>query len=442
MARKGRFTKKAKSGPACQQSQKGPAPAPSPTSALHQDDSEIPQASCGSVHTTVHPFRPPCSEPRPSLQTRTYSSQNSELGHVHLDANAHEVDSIDQEVDDRFVASRAQSRKGRKTTRYWTVKTIDFDGTIKPAKLSVREAMERPNGRRIMLRFNNEKQPVGDEAGLLSGVLGMLGSDYGKFSICEESWRHVTTKDKVYFECVKSWKDTRLRLYDDYYEPTLSTEENIENRPPGIDRDHWRWYLDYRAKPETKEKCRKNAINRSKQLYTHTGGSKSLARRREEESEQEGRIVSRGELWIKVHKRRDGSYINDEAREIGERLLEIEQQDESSRVLSQNDSIAQVFGREKSGRVRGVGFGPTPSQLFGTNLQPSVNRVQVEETQRKLNELQTELEAKKLKRKAMEDEAATNKKRIKVMDSALIYLFQRQGEELPPEIAAGMLSME
>ncbi|RYR58296.1 hypothetical protein Ahy_A05g023972 [Arachis hypogaea] len=407
MARKGRFTKKAKSGPACQQSQKAPAPAPSPTSALHQDESEIPQASYGGVHTTVRPFRPPRSEPRPAPQTRTYSSQNSELGSDQLATNAHEVDSIDQEVDDRFVASRAQSRKGRKTTEYWTVKTIDSDGTIKAANISVREAMERPNGRRIVLRFNNEKQPVRDEASLLSGVLGMLGSDYGKFPICEESWRHVTTKEKVYFECVKSWKDTRLRLYDDYYEPTLSTEENIENRSPGIDRDHWRWYLDYRAKPETK-------------------------------SEQEGRIVSRGELWIKVHKRSDGSYINDEAREIGERLLEIEQEHESSRVLSQNDSLAQVFGREKPGRVRGVGLGPTPSQLFGTNLRPSVNRVLEEETQRKLNELQTELEAEKLKRKAMEDEAAADKKRIKVMESALIYLFQRQGEELPPEIAAGM----
>ncbi|XP_020999535.1 uncharacterized protein LOC110281544 [Arachis duranensis] len=215
----------------------------------------------------------------------------------------------------------------------------------------------------------------------------------------------------------KSWKDTRLRLYDDYYEPTLSTEENIENRSPGIDRDHWRWYLDYRAKPETKEKCKKNALNRSKQLYTHIGGSKSLARRREEESEQEGRIVSRGELWIKVHKRSDGSYINDETREIGERLLEIEQEHESSRVLSQNDSLAQVFGREKPGRVRGVGLGPTPSQLFGTNLRPSVNRVLEEETQRKLNELQTELEAEKLKRKAMEDEAAADKKRIKSSES-------------------------
>ncbi|KAL4397182.1 hypothetical protein AHAS_Ahas01G0166300 [Arachis hypogaea] len=219
MARKGRFTKKAKSGPACQQSQKALAPAPSPTLALHQDESEFPQASYGDVHTTVRPFRPPRSEPRPAPQTRTYSSQNSELGSDQLDTNAHEVDSIDQEVDDRSIASRAQSRKGRKTTEYGMISSckwsttetyitiynwlVDSDGTIKAANISVREAMERLNGRRIVLRFNNEKQPVGDEAGLLSGVLGMLGSDYGKFPICEESWRHVTTKEKVYFECVK-----------------------------------------------------------------------------------------------------------------------------------------------------------------------------------------------------------------------------------------------
>ncbi|XP_025679848.1 uncharacterized protein [Arachis hypogaea] len=144
--------------------------------------------------------------------------------------------------------------------------------------------------------------------------------------------------------------------------------------------------------------------------------------------------------------------MNDEARAIGERIEEIEQQDESSRVLSQNDSIAQVFGKEKPGRVRGVGFGPTPSQIFGPNSHGSGNGVQLEETQRKLLELQAELEdeklkrkamedeaaAQKLKRKAMEDEAAAKKKKMKVMESALVYLFQRQGEELPPDIAAGM----
>ncbi|RYR14353.1 hypothetical protein Ahy_B04g070899 isoform B [Arachis hypogaea] len=107
--------------------------------------------------------------------------------------------------------------------------------------------MERPNSRRIMIKFNNKKQPIGDEVGLLSGILGLLGSEYGKFLICEESWHKITTKDKVYNECVKqifhfdedsegtikknilksmgkSWKDTKLRLYDAYYDPTSTTK--------------------------------------------------------------------------------------------------------------------------------------------------------------------------------------------------------------------------
>ncbi|XP_057740323.1 uncharacterized protein LOC130957484 [Arachis stenosperma] len=481
MARKGRFTRKPKVGPGCQQPQTAPPPVPPPASASHCDDSEILPDSGDSVPQTSCPFLPPRSVPRPALQTSTTNIQNSEPSHVNSADNANDVDSVDQAADESFVDSRAQNRKGRKTTEFWEVRIIDSDGTMKPARLSVREAMERPNGRKIVLRFNKAKQAIGNEAGLLSGVLGLLGSDFGKFPICEESWRKITTKDKVYNECVKqifhinedsegvikknilksmgkSWKETRLRLYNAYFEPTFTTEQNIENRPPGIDREHWRWFLDYRAKPETKEKCKKNAKNRSKQQYTHTGGSKSFARRIEEESEQQGRIVGRGELWIAVHKKKDGSYMNDEARAIGltlsvianlpvmfidflnfdERIEEIEQQDESSRVLSQNDSIAQVFGKEKPGRVRGVGFGPTPSQLFGPNSHGPGNGVQQEETQRKLLELEAQLEGEKLKRKAMEDEAAADKKKMKAMESALIYLFQRQGEELPPDIAAGM----
>ncbi|RYQ84891.1 hypothetical protein Ahy_B10g104396 [Arachis hypogaea] len=125
-----------------------------------------------------------------------------------------------------------------------------------------------------------------------------------------------------------------------------------------------------------------------------------------------------------------------------ERIEEIEQQDESSKILSQNDFIAQVFEKEKPGRVRGVGFGPTPSQPFGPNSLVPGNRVQVKEIQRKLLELSTELEGEKLKRKVMEDEAAGEKKKRQAMESALIYLFQRQGEELQLDIAAGMSFVE
>ncbi|KAL4381197.1 hypothetical protein AHAS_Ahas04G0109400 [Arachis hypogaea] len=90
----------------------------------------------------------------------------------------------------------------------------------------------------------------------------------------EESWHKITTKDKVYNECIKqnfhfdedsegtikknilksigkSCKDTKLRSYDAYYDPTSTTKQNIENRPSRINREDWRWYLDYRSKSET-----------------------------------------------------------------------------------------------------------------------------------------------------------------------------------------------
>ncbi|KAL4373405.1 hypothetical protein AHAS_Ahas05G0078500 [Arachis hypogaea] len=121
--------------------------------------------------------------------------------------------------------------------------------------------MERPNGRKVVHRFNSAKQAIRDKAGLLSGVLGLLGSNYGKFPICKESWHKITTKDKVYNECVKqifhfdedsegtikknilksmgkSWKEGRLRLYGDFYEPTFMMEQNIEQHPSEIDREH------------------------------------------------------------------------------------------------------------------------------------------------------------------------------------------------------------
>ncbi|RYR04220.1 hypothetical protein Ahy_B06g083852 [Arachis hypogaea] len=213
--------------------------------------------------------------------------------------------------------------------------------------------MERPNGRRIILKFNSELQPIGDKAGLLSDILSLLGIDYEKFHICEESWHKITTKDKIY----KEFSNRHLSLIDQ------------------------------------QKKCRKNAMNQWKQKYTYTGGSKSLTRRREEE----------------------------------ERIHEIEQHDESSRVLSQNDSLAQTLEKENQ---------------VDPNSHPPGNGVQVEETQRKLLELQAELEAEKLKKKAMEDEVTTEKKKRQAMKSALRYLFQWQSEELPPDIAAGMSSVE
>ncbi|XP_020967468.1 uncharacterized protein LOC110266793 [Arachis ipaensis] len=127
---------------------------------------------------------------------------------------------------------------------------------------------------------------------------------------------------------------------------------------------------------------------------------------KEEETERQGRPIGRAELWTLTHKRPNGSYLHDAARAIGERIVEIEQHDESSGPLFQNDSLAQALGKEHPDRVRGMGIGPTSSQVFYTNSHQPSNEIQREETQRVLLELQAELAAEKLKRQAMESVTA------------------------------------
>ncbi|KAL4394515.1 hypothetical protein AHAS_Ahas02G0159700 [Arachis hypogaea] len=81
----------------------------------------------------------------------------------------------------------------------------------------------------------------------------------------------------------RNWKNTRNNLFHKFYDSRRTFEQNVNHKPSGIDANHWKWFLEYRLKDSTKEKCRKNAANRAKQRYIHTGGSKTLARKRHEE---------------------------------------------------------------------------------------------------------------------------------------------------------------
>ncbi|MED6195203.1 hypothetical protein PIB30_035813 [Stylosanthes scabra] len=237
----------------------------------------------------------------------------------------------------------------------------------------------------------------------------------------------------------KSWREARNRLFHEYYDPRKTLEQNVDARSRGIDENDWRRFLRYRLRPDTKEKC-SEPIEAA--IHTHTGGSKSLARRIDEESRQQGRDVSRGEVWMMTHKKVDGSYIHEDAQTICEKIMDIEQRDESSRLLFQNDSLAQVLGKEHPGRVRGMGFGAIPSRLFGRNSQQTGGGAQAQETQRVVEELRAELTTEKLKRQALESEVASEKIKRQAMKNTLRYLIQKQGVNLLADIIAGMNSFE
>ncbi|KAF3965957.1 hypothetical protein CMV_009906 [Castanea mollissima] len=83
-----------------------------------------------------------------------------------------------------------------------------------------------------------------------------------------------------------------------------------------------------------------------------------------------GKPVERADVYVKLHLHKDGTPVNAEAQSNIEKINEL-LSESSNRVQSSDltgsiswapdDVYAQVFGNERNGRVRGVGFGPTPS---------------------------------------------------------------------------------
>ncbi|KAH0693116.1 hypothetical protein KY290_021290 [Solanum tuberosum] len=70
-------------------------------------------------------------------------------------------------------------------------------------------------------------------------------------------------------------------------------------------------------------------------------------------------------MFIETHKRRNGSFVNDEARTIGEQIEQNMTQGDTNEIeVSPNDTIGKMLGAEHSGRVRCVGMGASPSNTF------------------------------------------------------------------------------
>ncbi|XP_025625829.2 uncharacterized protein [Arachis hypogaea] len=160
----------------------------------------------------------------------------------------------------------------------------------------------------------------------------------------------------------------RIKLWNEFYDPRLSKTEIINNTPEDIALDQWTLFVEYRLKPETQNLCKRNQEIRQKQTIPHTSGAKSIARRRAELTEETGKEVSRVQMWDITHKKTDGSYVNEKAKEIAEKIEAYSsQQAVESTVNSPLDALGVVLGKEHPGRVRGLGMGAVPTVAFKNN---------------------------------------------------------------------------
>ncbi|TYG64344.1 hypothetical protein ES288_D06G100300v1 [Gossypium darwinii] len=160
----------------------------------------------------------------------------------------------------------------------------------------LRELYELDPAERVKVGRNSFGQPVGTEARLLAGYLGILARNANMLPINYESWHKMLDSNKnqaldnikarfalevsdtyVKKALGKIWRDHKSTLKKDYYKTKTTLEEKLQNVPPGMLRYQWEEAARFWQSKKGEDRERVGKSSRQKQKFTHTAGSKSFA---------------------------------------------------------------------------------------------------------------------------------------------------------------------
>ncbi|XP_022725281.1 bromodomain-containing protein 4-like isoform X2 [Durio zibethinus] len=304
------------------------------------------------------------------------------------------------------------------------------------------------DGERIVVCFNNLGQPIGPESSKLSSFLGTIARNGHRAplnfvhwrampdSYKEEMWEYVQTKfdldpsgkSWVMQSLGTKWRDWKADLKAAYYDSLETDEERLKVQDPRVVPDQWPSLISYWNSDDTKKRCATNRANRLKQKGSHSSGTKSYARIREEEQNKrpDGKEPTRAELYILTHTRKNGQPVDETAAEF---ILKIREQEANKRITLQcsdesNDTLCQVMGAEKHNRVRTYGLGPTRADVFGPRPSRDDLVMIASEAKKSANE---EVRKMVVKMEAMEEKYARMETHIARMTSNMEKFLEKIG---------------
>ncbi|PPR97061.1 hypothetical protein GOBAR_AA23606 [Gossypium barbadense] len=266
----------------------------------------------------------------------------------------------------------------------------------------------------VKVSRNSHGQPVGSEARLLEGYLGIIAQNANMLPINYESWHHIPDSNKnqaldnikerfglevsddyIKKALGKKWRDHKSTLKKQYFKKDISLEEKLRNVPLGMLRYQWEDTVRFWNSKKREDRERVGTSSRQKQKFTHTAGLRSFASVAEAEEVSSGQKVGRLHLFKITHRKKDESPMTSEAGEIMEKLKEkkveyevIALTDSSVNLENiENRIITEVLGPERYGQVRFQGSGVTLTQYFGSGSQqymPSGSQAQAENSSKNL----------------------------------------------------------
>ncbi|XP_065623621.1 uncharacterized protein LOC136064984 [Quercus suber] len=170
-------------------------------------------------------------------------------------------------------------------------------------------------------------------------------------------------------------RNRRTKLKKDHYKSEMTKEQVLTNKSPTVDKVQWTEMVNYWFLDKTVTLSNKNKVSQGKQKEIARFGPKSFAQISDDMVKANEASVEHTNVYLKVYARKDGAAITLHAQENMNRIEELLTQEGmrlqgelgSGVLWSKDDAYAWVFGLERHGRVRGVGFGITPSGRSATN---------------------------------------------------------------------------
>ncbi|KAJ0080106.1 hypothetical protein Patl1_23757 [Pistacia atlantica] len=206
---------------------------------------------------------------------------------------------------------------------------------------------------RIEIKFNDKGQPIDEESVKLSSFLGPLGREIARYKLDQEWQKHYVLK-----EMGALWRTSKSRLVSNI-KMAKNEDERMALKPDNIKSiSEWKKFVEQKLGPRFKGKSEEMKNRRKKQTY-YKGGRRGYARMTEDIKKKTGKqVVSRVEVWIEAHKKKNGEPINTKTAEAIENLQQMG--NDSSLPTPTNlreDVITKILGLDKGGHVRGLGRG-------------------------------------------------------------------------------------
>ncbi|XP_059315704.1 uncharacterized protein LOC132066403 [Lycium ferocissimum] len=170
----------------------------------------------------------------------------------------------------------------------------------------------------------------------------------------------------------KQWKSKAAKRYRDF----ISKIKKKGIKPDYVPDNVWESWMRLWADPKCVEKSEINAKNHcgggEVAAGTHTGGSISIGEHRKKLAVEKGRDPTPSEMHLHVHTHgHDGeSFVDEHARAVHERYLEIlREKSQSQSDIDQCEAYYLAVGGEKKRRI--YGLGSEAKSYYGPNLRVS-----------------------------------------------------------------------